>query len=119
MNIGYEEEVRLVRGILTASDFPEEDAEIIAKVIAHSDFTGVYSHGLSRLTRYLRQIKAGSLNNKPRFEKLLDSGAVLVIWWRWSAATPMPSPRLSAGLTGSSARTPSSWAFRRGRSIPS
>ena len=78
MNIGYEEEVRLVRGILTASDFPEEDAEIIAKVIAHSDFTGVYSHGLSRLTRYLRQIKAGSLNNKPRFEKLLDSGAVLV-----------------------------------------
>ena len=78
MNIGYEEEVRLVRGILSASDFPEGDAEIIAKVIAHSDFTGVYSHGLSRLTRYLRQIKAGSLNNKPRFEKLLDSGAVLV-----------------------------------------
>lgn len=78
MNIGYEEEVRLVRGILTVSDFPEGDAEIIAKVIAHSDFTGVYSHGLSRLTRYLRQIKAGSLNNKPRFEKLLDSGAVLV-----------------------------------------
>ena len=33
MNIGYEEEVRLVRGILTASDFPEGDAEIIAKVI--------------------------------------------------------------------------------------
>ena len=78
MFISYEEEIALVRGILTASDFPEEDAGIIAKVIAHSDFTGVYSHGLSRLTRYLRQIKAGSLNNRPNFQKILDKQAVMV-----------------------------------------
>ena len=78
MHIGYEEEISLVRGILTAADFPGEDAATIAKVIAHSDFTGVYSHGLSRLTRYLRQIEAGSLNNRPQFKKLLDSGAVMV-----------------------------------------
>ncbi len=78
MHISYEEEVSLVRGILTASDFPAEDAETIAKVISHSDFTGVYSHGLSRLTRYLRQIKAGSLNNRPNFRKVLDNQAVMV-----------------------------------------
>ena len=78
MYIGYEEEIHLVKGILTASDFPEEDAEIIAKVIAHSDFAGVYSHGLSRLTRYLRQIGAGSLNSRPNFRKVLDSQAVMV-----------------------------------------
>ena len=78
MFISYEEEIALVRGILTASDFPEEDAGIIAKVIAHSDFTGVYTHGLSRLTRYLRQIKAGSLNNRPNFQKILDKQAVMV-----------------------------------------
>ena len=41
MHITYEEERKLVTGILTAADFPAEDAEIIAKVIAHSDFTGV------------------------------------------------------------------------------
>ena len=78
MQIGYEEEKKLVRGILRAADFPEEDAAIIAEVITHSDFTGVYSHGLSRLTRYMRQIKAGSLNPRPQFEKVLDSGAVMV-----------------------------------------
>ena len=78
MHISYEEELKLVEGILTAADFPAEDARIIAKVISHSDFTGVYSHGLSRLTRYMRQIKAGSLNPHPQFKKLLDSGSVMV-----------------------------------------
>ena len=78
MHINYEEERNLVKGILTAAKFPEEDADIIAKVITHSDFTGVYSHGLSRLTRYMRQIKAGSLNPRPNFRKVLDSGSVMV-----------------------------------------
>lgn len=78
MVITYEEELALVKGILVAADFPAEDAGLIAEVISHSDFTGVYSHGLSRLTRYMRQIKAGSLNPRPDFRKVLDSGAVMV-----------------------------------------
>ena len=56
MKLSYEEERSLVKGILTAAGFAPEDADTIGKVITHSDFTGVYSHGLSRLTRYLRQI---------------------------------------------------------------
>ena len=78
MVISYEEELKLVSGILSSADFPEEDAATIAKVIAHSDFTGVYSHGLSRLTRYLRQIKVGALNAHPNFQKVLDKEAVTV-----------------------------------------
>ena len=78
MHITYEEELRLVKGILVAANFPEGDAELIAKVITHSDFTGVYSHGLSRLTRYMRQIEKGALNPHPNFRKVLDTGAVMV-----------------------------------------
>ena len=78
MHISYEEELKLVEGILTAADFPVEDARTIARVISHSDFTGVYSHGLSRLTRYMRQIEAGSLNPRPDFRTVEDSGAALV-----------------------------------------
>lgn len=78
MLISYDEELNLVKGILVAANFPEDDAETIAKVISHSDFTGVYSHGLSRLTRYMRQIEAGSLNPRPNFQKVLDTGAVMV-----------------------------------------
>ena len=78
MNITYEEELKLVKGILVAADFPEGDAEQIAKVITHSDFTGVYSHGLSRLTRYMQQIEKGALNPHATFRKVLDTGAVMV-----------------------------------------
>lgn len=78
MNISYEQEKNLVKGILLASDFSDIDAGIMADVVAHSDFTGVYSHGLSRLTRYLRQIKVGALNNRPNFQKVLDNKAVSV-----------------------------------------
>ena len=77
MILSYEQERKLVKGILTSADFSEEEADIIGKVITHSDFTGVYSHGLSRLTRYMRQIKVGALNPKPDFKKLLDDEAVL------------------------------------------
>ena len=78
MQIRYEQELALVAGILRAAGFPAGDAATIAKVIAHSDFTGVYSHGLSRLTRYMRQIEAGSLNPRPDFRTVEDSGAVMV-----------------------------------------
>lgn len=78
MHISFEEELRLVKGILVAADFPEEDAGMIAEVITHSDFTGVYSHGLSRLTRYMKQIEKGALNPHPNFRKVLDTGSVMV-----------------------------------------
>ncbi len=77
MMLSYEQEQSLVRGILTGAGFRAEDAAIIADIITHSDFTGVYSHGLSRLTRYLNQIKAGSINRDAAFRKLLDDQAVL------------------------------------------
>ena len=78
MTLTYEQEISLVKGILECGGFSEEKAAVIAKVIAHSDFTGVYSHGLSRLTRYLRQIEAGSLNPNSELKKIKDEGAVMV-----------------------------------------
>ena len=78
MSITFDQEKNLVKGILLSAGFNEEDAETLGKVVTHSDFTGVYSHGLSRLTRYLRQIKQGVLNPKPEFKKILDGGSILV-----------------------------------------
>ena len=78
MTLSYEQEKNLVMGILSASGFSDEDSELLGSVITHSDFTGVYSHGLSRLTRYLRQIKVGAINRDANFTKTLDSEAVTV-----------------------------------------
>jgi LDH2 family malate/lactate/ureidoglycolate dehydrogenase len=55
----------------------EEDADAVGKVVTHSDFTGVYSHGLSRITLYLRQLSNGSLNPRPVIKKLVDDNAVM------------------------------------------
>lgn len=77
MIITYDEERRLVKTLLEASGMSGEDADTVGKVVTHSDFTGVYSHGLSRLTLYLRQLANGSLNPRPHMKKLRDAGAVL------------------------------------------
>ena len=78
MTLSYEQERKLTKGLLVASGLTEEDAEILGKVVTHSDFTGVYSHGLSRFTRYLRQFKNGSLNPHAKLEKVLDDKAIAV-----------------------------------------
>lgn len=77
MIISYEEERRLTRTLLKASGMTEEDADIVGSVVTHSDFTGVYSHGLSRITLYLRQLGNGSLNARPVMKKLKDDKGVL------------------------------------------
>ena len=77
MLLSYEEELRLTTKLLSASGLPESDAETVARVVTHSDFTGVYSHGLSRLTAYLSQLSIGSLNPRPAIRKITDTGAVM------------------------------------------
>lgn len=77
MVLSYDQERKLIKGIYLAVGFSEYESETVSKVITHSDFTGVYSHGLSRMTRYLRQIEQGVLNSAPEFTKLTDGEAVL------------------------------------------
>ena len=47
MKLTREQEINLVKGIYLAAGFSEYEAGTVAAVITHSDFTGVYSHGLS------------------------------------------------------------------------
>ena len=79
MKLSYTQEKNLVRGLILSAGFSEYDAEALGSVITHSDFTGVYSHGLSRLTRYLRQIKVGSLNADAKFRDVLDEDSLLIV----------------------------------------
>ena len=78
MKISHKQELELIKGILLGANYSQEDADTISRVVTHSDFTGVYSHGLSRLTRYLRQIDQGALNPEPHMEMVLDGGAIMV-----------------------------------------
>lgn len=67
MHLSYDQQITLIKRLLAAVNVPEDDAASLAAVVTHSDFTGTYSHGLSRLCIYLRQYIAGALVAQPDF----------------------------------------------------
>ena len=75
--ISYEEERKLTRALLVACGMSGEDADIAGDVVTHSDFTGVYSHGMSRLALYLRLFGTGAYNPRPNIKVLKDEGSVI------------------------------------------
>ena len=60
MHLSYEQEITLIKRLLMPLNVPECDAASLAAVVTHSDFTGTYSHGLSRLCIYLQQYMASA-----------------------------------------------------------
>ncbi len=77
VRLSYEEEHRLAKALLIACGLSEDDADTAADVVTHSDFTGVYSHGISRLTLYLQLFEHGAYNPKPNLTVLKDDKAIL------------------------------------------
>ena len=78
MHLSYDQQITLIKRLLASVNVPEEDAASLAAVVTHSDFTGTYSHGLSRLCIYLRQYMAGALVAQPDFRCVKDADASLV-----------------------------------------
>ena len=77
IHLSYEQEITLIKRLVMAQGVSEEDAGSLAAVVTHSDFTGTYSHGLSRLCIYLRQYMAGALVAQPDFRCVKDADASL------------------------------------------
>lgn len=77
IRISSSDEKKLARALLIGVGMCEQDAETVAEVVTHSDLTGVYSHGLSRLAAYLKQFMSGGLNAAPQMKLLRDEKAVL------------------------------------------
>jgi LDH2 family malate/lactate/ureidoglycolate dehydrogenase len=65
IHLSFEQEKQLIKGMCKALNVEEVDAHYLSEVVTHSDFTGTYSHGLSRLCIYLRQYIAGALVAQP------------------------------------------------------
>ena len=73
MLLSYDQEKKLVKTMFAAYGMPENEAEITADVVTHSDFTGVYSHGISRLTVYLMQLASKAMNPRPNIVKTREN----------------------------------------------
>ncbi len=77
IHLSFEQEKTLIKNLLLANNVPEADAISLAAVCTHSDFTGTYSHGLSRLCIYLKQYMAGALVAQPEWKVIKDDGAAI------------------------------------------
>ncbi|WP_321211137.1 L-sulfolactate dehydrogenase [Methanothermobacter sp. DP] len=61
MRISAEEEVRIIKEILTAMNVPEEVSEIVAEVTLDADLKGFSSHGIGRFPQYVEGLRCGTI----------------------------------------------------------
>ena len=77
MKISFDQESKLCKALLKAQGMNDADAELLGPAVTHSDFTGVYSHGLSRFANYLKRFANGSMNANANIRAIMDKGSTL------------------------------------------
>jgi LDH2 family malate/lactate/ureidoglycolate dehydrogenase len=69
MKVVMAEELRcLLVEIFQNRGVPEADSLLVAKALVHANLRGVDSHGVIRVSHYVKRLKAGSINPKPKFK---------------------------------------------------
>lgn len=58
---------------------PQEEAGIVANLLARADLRGVASHGVTRLPIYIERLEKGYVRNKCQFEVLRQKGATAYV----------------------------------------
>lgn len=64
--------------ILRAVGVPSKDAVLVAESIVYAHTRGKHTHGIGRLSIYVRKIKEGLMNSETHMTKICDMGAVSV-----------------------------------------
>jgi len=101
---------RLVVEIFQSRGVPEGDSILVANALIHANLRGVDSHGVMRVSHYVKRLKAGSINPKPKF-KVEKTGPVtaylegddglghVAVWTAMNHAIDM-AKELGLGLVG-------------------
>lgn len=63
--IDANELITLVAEIFHGRGVPEQDSQIVAECLVHANLRGVDSHGVIRVTHYIRRLEAGSIRPAP------------------------------------------------------
>lgn len=77
MLISYDQERKLCRALLSAQGMNDADADLLGESVAHSDFTGIYSHGLSRFSNYLKRFANGAMKANAELTITSDTGSTV------------------------------------------
>jgi L-2-hydroxycarboxylate dehydrogenase (NAD+) len=64
----YSSILKFTESVFRSVGFSEPDAELSARLLTRADVRGIDSHGVARLSGYVRLVKAGRLNPLPKFQ---------------------------------------------------
>jgi L-2-hydroxycarboxylate dehydrogenase (NAD+) len=70
---------RFLGRALAAAGLPEADADEVAQAMLFADLRGVDSHGIVRLPGYIRRVRAGGINPRPRIEIAREAAATALV----------------------------------------
>ena len=79
MIISAEDLLQFTKSILLAMGCPEKDAQIGAEVLVSADLRGIDSHGVARLSGYVRLQEKGRLNPKPEIKVVHETPSTAVL----------------------------------------
>ncbi len=77
--IAFEELASFCRQAYQAVGVPEDEAAIVADLLARSDLRGIASHGVMRLPIYIERLQKDYVRKKCRFEVLQRKGATAYV----------------------------------------
>ena len=85
----FEELYNTVEKIVIAAGTPQENARIVAHLLAGSHLAGHDSHGIQHLPRYIKEVRAGEIvvNACPQLLSETDSTALVRGNWAWGHVT--------------------------------
>jgi L-2-hydroxycarboxylate dehydrogenase (NAD+) len=79
MNVSAEHLFEFTKAILKSIGCPEADAHQAAEVLLSADLRGVDSHGVARLSGYIRLHEKGRLNVKPNVRIVHETPSTAVV----------------------------------------
>src|SRR5680860_1016422 len=79
MNFTLESLLTFTKQILKKIGCPEKDVQTAAEVLLSADLRGVDSHGVARLSGYVRLWEAGRINPAPKIKKTYETPSTAVI----------------------------------------
>ena len=74
-----EEGRRFIGRAFHALGLPEADADAVAEAMLFADLRGVDSHGIVRLPGYLKRVRAGGINPRPRIHVAREAAATALV----------------------------------------
>jgi len=77
--VTFEQLERFIRRCLLAVGMSEQDARVVAGLMAEADLNGSDGHGVFRLPQYVKRIQNGGINVQPNIRVARDEGAMALV----------------------------------------